>query len=427
MNTTTVTTPSELEIRVERIFDAPRAHVFSVWTDPALIPEWWGDGTVVEQMDVRPGRDVPLPHRLRHRRRRVPRGRRARAARTDVPEPPADARVRGSGRPHEADADDALRDDRGTRHDDAVRRRGRSEGRLRARGRGAAAATDGDAKPRSLEGRRRACTGKGTDERKEGHAEVRQERDGDRQEVRGIHGRRTSRDEGARPRVAQGGGARRQGQGGRPNATVLAKIAEVPQPRIAPWPSGSTRSSKPARGTSRRRPGTGCPHMPRTARSSATSRTRAKFKSRYATFGFSDEANLDAGAMWPTSFALKELTAADEKEDRRAREERQCVELLEPRRNRCSEQTSRGPADSQQKHVETLEGRRALDAEGNDQGIRLRVSGAGSSLRCLDVPRSASRRQGRRRRRRSSRRRRSRAARGQVATRTTACLRAATC
>ena len=37
-----------------------------------------------------------------------------------------------------------------------------------------------------------------------------------------------------------------------------------------------------------------------------------KFESRYATFGFSDEANLDKGAMWPTSFALKELTAADE-------------------------------------------------------------------------------------------------------------------
>jgi uncharacterized protein YndB with AHSA1/START domain len=55
MNTTTVTTPSELEIRVERIFDAPRAHVFSVWTDPKLIPEWWGDGTVVEEMDVRAG------------------------------------------------------------------------------------------------------------------------------------------------------------------------------------------------------------------------------------------------------------------------------------------------------------------------------------------------------------------------------------
>jgi uncharacterized protein YndB with AHSA1/START domain len=55
MNETTVTTPSELEIRVERIFDAPRTHVFSVWTDPELIPEWWGEGTVVEEMDVRPG------------------------------------------------------------------------------------------------------------------------------------------------------------------------------------------------------------------------------------------------------------------------------------------------------------------------------------------------------------------------------------
>ena len=38
-----------------------------------------------------------------------------------------------------------------------------------------------------------------------------------------------------------------------------------------------------------------------------------KFKSRYATFGFSDQANLDDGAMWPTSFALQKLTAADEK------------------------------------------------------------------------------------------------------------------
>jgi uncharacterized protein YdhG (YjbR/CyaY superfamily) len=38
-----------------------------------------------------------------------------------------------------------------------------------------------------------------------------------------------------------------------------------------------------------------------------------KFDSRYATFGFSDTANLDDGAMWPTSFALKKLTAADEK------------------------------------------------------------------------------------------------------------------
>jgi uncharacterized protein YdhG (YjbR/CyaY superfamily) len=37
-----------------------------------------------------------------------------------------------------------------------------------------------------------------------------------------------------------------------------------------------------------------------------------KFKARYATFGFNDVANLDDGSMWPTSFALKELTAATE-------------------------------------------------------------------------------------------------------------------
>ena len=38
-----------------------------------------------------------------------------------------------------------------------------------------------------------------------------------------------------------------------------------------------------------------------------------KFKSRYATFGFNDAANLDEGGMWPTSFALKKLTASEEK------------------------------------------------------------------------------------------------------------------
>jgi len=39
----------------------------------------------------------------------------------------------------------------------------------------------------------------------------------------------------------------------------------------------------------------------------------AKFKSRYATFGFTDKANLDQGGMWPTAFALKELTSAEER------------------------------------------------------------------------------------------------------------------
>ena len=54
----TVTTPTDREIRIERVFDAPRDRVFAVYTDPELIPEWWGTRdatTVVEQMDVRPG------------------------------------------------------------------------------------------------------------------------------------------------------------------------------------------------------------------------------------------------------------------------------------------------------------------------------------------------------------------------------------
>ena len=41
-------------------------------------------------------------------------------------------------------------------------------------------------------------------------------------------------------------------------------------------------------------------------------RPASKFKTRYATFGFSDEANLDEGRMWPTDFALRELTAVEE-------------------------------------------------------------------------------------------------------------------
>ena len=42
-------------------------------------------------------------------------------------------------------------------------------------------------------------------------------------------------------------------------------------------------------------------------------RNASKFKERYAMFGFNDSANLDEGAMWPVAFAVKELTAADEK------------------------------------------------------------------------------------------------------------------
>ena len=53
-----VTTPSDREIHVERVFDAPRDRVFAVYTDPELISEWWGPRgttTSVDEMDVRPG------------------------------------------------------------------------------------------------------------------------------------------------------------------------------------------------------------------------------------------------------------------------------------------------------------------------------------------------------------------------------------
>jgi uncharacterized protein YndB with AHSA1/START domain len=57
-NTSTVTTPAEREIHIERVFDAPRERVFAAFTDPELIPQWWGPHgttTTVDQMDVRPG------------------------------------------------------------------------------------------------------------------------------------------------------------------------------------------------------------------------------------------------------------------------------------------------------------------------------------------------------------------------------------
>ena len=52
--------------------------------------------------------------------------------------------------------------------------------------------------------------------------------------------------------------------------------------------------------------------MPRTARSFVSSKARKNSKRGYATFGFMHEAKLDEGAMWPTAFALKELTVAEE-------------------------------------------------------------------------------------------------------------------
>ena len=95
-------------------------------------------------------------------------------------------------------------------------------------------------------------------------------------------------------------------------SAVLAKIAEMPEPdrsmgkrlhaiikASAPALSPKTWYGMPA-------------YANKDGKVVCFFQSAQKFNARYATFGFNDVANLDEGAMWPTSFALKELTAADE-------------------------------------------------------------------------------------------------------------------
>ncbi len=92
---------------------------------------------------------------------------------------------------------------------------------------------------------------------------------------------------------------------------VLAKIAEMPGPdrAIAKRIHAIVKESAPDLS-----PKTwyGMPAYARDGKVVCYFQSAQKFDSRYATFGFSDEAKIDEGAMWPTSFALKKLTAADE-------------------------------------------------------------------------------------------------------------------
>jgi uncharacterized protein YdhG (YjbR/CyaY superfamily) len=91
---------------------------------------------------------------------------------------------------------------------------------------------------------------------------------------------------------------------------VLAKIAEMPGPdrALAKRLHALIKTTAPALS-----PKTwyGMPAYARDGKVVCFFQSAAKFKSRYATLGFSDEANLDEGSMWPTSFALTELTAAE--------------------------------------------------------------------------------------------------------------------
>ncbi len=92
---------------------------------------------------------------------------------------------------------------------------------------------------------------------------------------------------------------------------VLAKIAEMPEPdrAMAERLHEIIKASAPDLSP---RTWYGMPAYARDGKVVCFFQSAQKFKSRYATLGFSDKANLDEGAMWPTSFALKELTAAEE-------------------------------------------------------------------------------------------------------------------
>ena len=105
--------------------------------------------------------------------------------------------------------------------------------------------------------------------------------------------------------------ARRGADKAEGESALLAKIAEMPGPdrTMAKRLHAIIQASAPVLS-----PKTwyGMPAYAKDGKVVCFFQSAQKFKTRYATLGFSDEANLDEGAMWPTSFALKELTAAEE-------------------------------------------------------------------------------------------------------------------
>jgi uncharacterized protein YdhG (YjbR/CyaY superfamily) len=92
---------------------------------------------------------------------------------------------------------------------------------------------------------------------------------------------------------------------------VLAQIAEMPESdrALAERLHAIIKASAPALSP---RLWYGMPAYAKDDKVVCFFQSAAKFKTRYATFGFQHQANLDEGAMWPTAFALKELTTAEE-------------------------------------------------------------------------------------------------------------------
>jgi hypothetical protein len=92
-------------------------------------------------------------------------------------------------------------------------------------------------------------------------------------------------------------------------SAVLAKIAELPDRALGKRLHAIIKASAPALSP---KLWYGMPAYAKDGKIVCHFQSAQKFKTRYATLGFSDAANLDEGAVWPVAFALKELTAADE-------------------------------------------------------------------------------------------------------------------
>ena len=103
-----------------------------------------------------------------------------------------------------------------------------------------------------------------------------------------------------------------KGSGSDGESDVLAKIAEMPESDrvMAERIHAIVRKTAPELTP---RTWYGMPAYSKDGKVLCYFRSAQKFKTRYATFGFSDKANLDDGGMWPTDYALKKLTVADEK------------------------------------------------------------------------------------------------------------------
>jgi uncharacterized protein YdhG (YjbR/CyaY superfamily) len=114
-----------------------------------------------------------------------------------------------------------------------------------------------------------------------------------------------------RERAQEVKAARRRGGKADGESDLLAKIAEMPAPdrEVAERLHALVKATAPGLAP---RTWYGMPAWAREGKVVCYFTPASKFKERYATFGFNAAANLDEGNMWPTSFALKELTAAEE-------------------------------------------------------------------------------------------------------------------